>query len=209
MAAKKARFLKILVVDDILYVVKSISKVLSAEGFFVFTARTGLEALNKFREYSPNLVTIDQKLPDMTGRQLVQMLRAVDKERNTKTNMIFISAVDDREEIKSIMQLGIDDYLVKPFKKGRLLETVKQLIGTPRGTEDGKTAGTEDANPAAGGPDDDLDMEIEISDDMTDTGDAARGTEDYASEDEPPAARGTEDDTEHESPAEDEPQGLV
>ena len=76
---KKRRFLKVLVVDDILYVVKSISRILQAEGFFVLTARSGREALQKFKEYSPDLVTVDQKLPDMTGQQLVEIIR---KEEN-------------------------------------------------------------------------------------------------------------------------------
>ena len=118
---------KILVVDDILYVVKSISRILQSEGFFVFTARSGREALQKFHEYSPDLVTVDQKLPDMTGQQLVALIRAA--EESAKTKIIFISAVDDKTEIRAILQQNIDDYLVKPFKKTRLVDTVKGLIG--------------------------------------------------------------------------------
>lgn len=134
MPGNRPDFLKILVVDDILYVVKSIGRVLSGEGYFVLTSRTGREALQKFKEYSPDLVTIDQKLPDMTGKQLVQMIRKIDT--TGKARIIFISAVDDKQEIQSILQQGIDDYLVKPFKKNRLIETVKSLIGSARATSD-------------------------------------------------------------------------
>ena len=121
-----SRFKKVLVVDDILYVVKSISKILSADGYFILTATTGEEALQKFQEYEPDLVTIDQKLPDMSGVELAGRMRALDTERKAK--IIFISAITDTEEIRSILKENIDDYLVKPFKKQRLLETVRSLV---------------------------------------------------------------------------------
>ena len=122
-------FKKILVVDDILYVVKSISRILVAEGYFVFTARTGKEALDKFVKYSPDLITLDQKLPDMTGLQLVQKIRKLEK--GDHTIIIFISSVYEKEEITSILQSNISDYLLKPFKKAKLIDTVQNLIGRP------------------------------------------------------------------------------
>jgi DNA-binding response OmpR family regulator len=119
-------FLKVLVVDDILYVAKSIWRILSNEGYFVLTARTGLEAVQKFTEYRPDLVTVDRKLPDMSGLQLVEKIRETDPEG--KSRIIVISAVDDKHEIQAMLKHGIDDYLVKPFKKKRLIDTVKALL---------------------------------------------------------------------------------
>lgn len=124
--AEKRDFLKVLVVDDILYVVKSISKVLHNEGFFVLTARSGQEALEKYVEYSPDLVTVDQKLPDMSGLQLVAKIREIDPEG--KARIIVISAVDDKQEIQAILKYQIDDYLIKPFMKKRLIDSVKALL---------------------------------------------------------------------------------
>ncbi len=125
--AKIQRHIKILVVDDILYVVKSISRILQSEGYFVLTARNGREALKKFMDYSPDLITVDQKLPDMTGEQLVKLIRT--QKESEKAKIIFISAVDDKTEIQEIMKQNIDDYLVKPFKRSRLVDTVKGLVG--------------------------------------------------------------------------------
>lgn len=119
-------FKKILVVDDILYVLKSISKILKDEGYFVITAMSGREALVKFKNYSPDLITIDQKLPDMNGSQLVQEVRKVDLEHRTK--MVFISAVHDKEEIKSILNLGVTSYLLKPFLKKKLINVIKDAL---------------------------------------------------------------------------------
>jgi DNA-binding response OmpR family regulator len=119
-------FKKILVVDDILYVVKSLSKVLRDEGYFVLTALTGREALEKFAEYSPDAITVDQRLPDMSGLQLVEKILA--QVGAARPRIIFISSVYDREEIASIMKRGIDDYLMKPFTRAKLVETLGRLL---------------------------------------------------------------------------------
>ena len=123
----RKRFIKILVVDDILYVVKSISKVLIEQGFFVLTATSGREALEKCADYAPDLVTIDQRLPDMTGLHLAERIRKTYKENAPK--IIFITAIDEKEEIKSILNLGVNHFLLKPFKKEKLIESVKEALG--------------------------------------------------------------------------------
>jgi two-component system chemotaxis response regulator CheY len=119
-------FKKVLIVDDILYVAKSITKILKDAGYFTLTALSGREALEKCKAYAPDLVTVDQKLPDMSGMQLAQKILALPSA--TPPRIIFISSVYEREEIEQIMKQGIDDYLLKPFTKAKLIETVKRLI---------------------------------------------------------------------------------
>ena len=118
---------KILVIDDITYVVRSISHILRSHGYFVITAMTGKEALEKFEKFKPDLITVDQKLPDMSGLQLVEKIRGI--YGDTTLKVIFISAVQEKSEIKSILNSGVDNYLLKPFKKEILLAAVKKLIG--------------------------------------------------------------------------------
>ncbi|MBN2535041.1 MAG: response regulator [Spirochaetales bacterium] len=120
-------FKKILVVDDIMYVVKSISRILRSEGYFVITAMTGKEAIKKFDKYKPDLITMDQILPDMTGLQLVGKLK--ERGGGEKVKIIFVSAVQGKDEIKSIIGTGISNYILKPFKKENLIAIVKNLIG--------------------------------------------------------------------------------
>jgi CheY-like chemotaxis protein len=120
-------FKKVLVVDDITYVVRSISHILRGQNYFVLTATTGKEALEKYKNYTPELITIDQKLPDMSGFQLVEKIRQLPGGERAK--IIFISAVQEKQEISSILKLGIDYYILKPFKKQILIEYVKKLIG--------------------------------------------------------------------------------
>ena len=118
---------KILVIDDITYVVRSISRILRSQGYFVITAMTGKEALARFEKFKPDLLTVDQKLPDMSGLQLVEKIRKL--RGGEKIKVIFISAVQEKDEIRSILNAGIDNYLLKPFKKEILLSVVKKLIG--------------------------------------------------------------------------------
>jgi DNA-binding response OmpR family regulator len=120
-------FKKILVVDDIMYVVKSISRILRTRGYFVITAMTGKEAIKKFDKYKPDLMTVDQNLPDMTGLQLVKKIK--EHSGGEKVKIIFISAVQEKGEIKSIIGSGIDNYILKPFKHENLIDAVKKLIG--------------------------------------------------------------------------------
>lgn len=121
------RFKKILVVDDIMYVVRSISRILQSQGYFVITAMTGEDALKKFDSYKPDLITVDQMLPDMTGLQLVKKIKEHNGGKNAK--VIFISAVQGKGEIKSIIDTGINNYILKPFKKENLIAAIKKLIG--------------------------------------------------------------------------------
>ncbi len=118
---------KVLVVDDITYIVKSISRILRSENYFVFTAKNGKDAISIFKTYNPELITIDQKLPDMSGVQLVEQLRLL--AGGDKTKMIFISAVHEKSEIQEILNMGINNYILKPFKKQVLIDIVKGLIG--------------------------------------------------------------------------------
>lgn len=118
---------KVLVVDDITYIIKSISGILRSNNYFVFTAKTAKDALKLFKTYNPELITIDQKLPDMTGIQLVKEIRALPGGKEVK--IIFISAVHDKNQIREILSMGINNYILKPFRKQVLLDTVKELIG--------------------------------------------------------------------------------
>jgi len=120
-------FKKVLVVDDIMYVVKSISRILRSNGYFVITALNGEEAIKKFDKYKPDLITIDQNLPDMTGLELAEKIKKY--KEGEKVKIIFVSAVQEKGEIKTIIGSGINNYILKPFKKENLIAAVKNLIG--------------------------------------------------------------------------------
>lgn len=124
-AYSEFKFKKVLVIDDILYIVKSISRILKDEGYFVTTAMTAAEAINKIDSYTPTLITIDQNLTEVTGLELVKVIRERCKHQ---PRIIFISAVYERDFIKKVLNSGIDHYLIKPFKKAKLLEVVNAIF---------------------------------------------------------------------------------
>jgi two-component system, chemotaxis family, chemotaxis protein CheY len=119
----------ILVIEDILYVLKSIENILKEEGYYILTAMNGKDALEMFKNYSPDLVTIDQKLPDTSGTKLLEEINKMNL--NKKPKIIFISANYDKDEIQNILLHNVNNYLIKPFKKNKLVEVVKELIGNP------------------------------------------------------------------------------
>lgn len=122
----KNDLINILVVDDLEYITELISRILTDTGYNVLTASNGAEAIEKFQKYSPDLITIDQRLPDMTGLQLAKKIRNEKNGDNVK--LIFITAIDEKEEIKSILNLGSDNFLLKPFRREKLIKTVEAVL---------------------------------------------------------------------------------
>lgn len=117
---------RVLVIDDIIYVQRSIARALEDAGYTVFTASNGKEALEKCALYSPALITLDMNLPDISGLELLKKLSETIVNNNTKT--IFISAVHDKSLIKTVFTRGADYYMIKPFKKNKLIENVRKLL---------------------------------------------------------------------------------
>ena len=122
---------KILIVDDLTYVVKTIERILSEQGYLIITAKTGYEALEKFEKYFPDLITVDQKLPDMMGTQLVEKIKKTDHGKTVK--IVFITATSEISDIRGILKMKIDDYLIKPFEKSKLIAVVKRLLDEKSG----------------------------------------------------------------------------
>ncbi len=113
---------KILIVDDDQTMLQSLEQRLKSWGFAVLTAKTGEEALHQAQEHSPNLVLLDIMLPRMKGRELCAKL----KENASTANVpvIFLTALGLPDHIRAGMNLGAEDYLVKPFEP----ETLRQRI---------------------------------------------------------------------------------
>ncbi len=119
-------FTKILIVENVFYVKKSLSKILNEAGYFVLTSSSGQEALDKFRKYTPDIVITGRKLPDMRGYDLIKNLR--DEKNRYKTKILYISKSDEVEETSSQLLEVIDGLVSAPIKKDDLLTTVKKLL---------------------------------------------------------------------------------
>ncbi|OGS46280.1 MAG: hypothetical protein A2539_02825 [Elusimicrobia bacterium RIFOXYD2_FULL_34_15] len=111
----------ILIVDDEVLICKILKEYFELNGYNTFAAFTGQEALNSIKKEKPNLILLDIGLPDISGIELLPMIKAMDP--NIK--IIIISAYsEDEENISRAKLQGVNDYVVKPFSLTSLQEIV-------------------------------------------------------------------------------------
>lgn len=100
----------ILVVDDEVLVTEFLQAYLEKSGYSVFTAHTGKGALEIYRSNTIALVILDLMLPDITGEEVCRIIRST-----ARTPIIMLTAKVQESEILEGLQVGADDYLLKPF----------------------------------------------------------------------------------------------
>jgi len=114
----------ILLVEDDIDISENIKTYLNINGFDVFQAYSADEAFNLLDEKEISLVILDLMLPDMFGAEVLKVLRA----RGSKVPVLVLSALSEEHNKVSLLDLGADDYLTKPFGMRELLARVKSLI---------------------------------------------------------------------------------
>jgi DNA-binding response OmpR family regulator len=125
---------KILVVDDEPEIVKLVRAYLEQAGFIVVTAAEGQEALAVFRYEKPNLVILDLNLPGMDGLDVCRALR-----RSSEVPIIMLTARIEETDRLIGLELGADDYVVKPFSPREIVARTRAVLrrteGQPRPPE--------------------------------------------------------------------------
>ena len=117
---------KILVVDDEPDIVELISFNLKAEGYQIFTAATGPEALNQARAILPDLIVLDLMLPDLDGVAVCEILHRLP---STAPIPIIIVTAWSSELARIIgLEMGAEDYLTKPFSPRELVLRIKHAL---------------------------------------------------------------------------------
>lgn len=125
--------MRILIVEDEVKTADYLHKGLSESGYTVEVASNGLDGQHLIHEFEFDLIILDVMLPGIDGWQLLQILR-----RKHQTPVLFLTARDSVEDRVKGLELGADDYLVKPFSYAELLARVRTLLrrGPPRESED-------------------------------------------------------------------------
>jgi DNA-binding response OmpR family regulator len=113
----------ILVVDDEPSIVEVVSLYLVREGFTVLTATDGESALSIAREHSPDLIVLDIMLPRRSGLEITRELRA-----DRSVPIILLTARGDEADRIVGLELGADDYIVKPFSPREVVARVKAVL---------------------------------------------------------------------------------
>lgn len=121
---------KILVVDDDENICELVRLYLDKEGFEVSTANDGIEAIEEFKRTTPDMVILDIMLPGADGWQVCREIRKV-----SQIPIIMLSAKGDTFDKVLGLELGADDYLVKPFEPKELIARVKAVMRRSGGSE--------------------------------------------------------------------------
>lgn len=117
---------KILIADDEPDILEIISYNLNNEGYLVFTAKDGIEAIEKAKEVHPDLIILDIMMPYKSGVDVCSVLRSQTAFENTL--IIFLTALnDDTTQIKSL-ETGADDYITKPVSPKVLISRVNAIF---------------------------------------------------------------------------------
>ena len=116
----------VLVVDDAAFMRMMIRDILSKEGYVIHEAVNGRDAIEKYDELQPDLVTMDITMPEMNGLDALRTIRASDP----AAKVLMVSAMGQQKMIVEALESGAMDFLVKPFQPTKVLETVKKCLQT-------------------------------------------------------------------------------
>ena len=116
---------KILIVDDEPSILMSLEFLMHKEGYTVFVARDGSEALDIINKETPGIILLDVMMPDVDGYEVCQLVKANDSTKHIK--IIFLSAKSKSEDMAKGLEMGADLYLTKPFSTRTLVNKIKSL----------------------------------------------------------------------------------
>lgn len=117
---------RILIVDDAAFMRMMIRDILTKNGFEVVgEAQDGAQAVERFKELKPDLVTMDITMPEMDGIAALKEIKKLDG--NAK--VIMCSAMGQQAMVIDAIQAGAKDFIVKPFQADRVIEAIKKTLG--------------------------------------------------------------------------------
>ena len=114
---------KVLVVDDDINIVKLIKLYLEKEDYTVYTAHNGVEALEVWKKENPSIIILDIMMPEMDGNSVCREIR-----KTSDTPIIMLTAKGVTFDKVLSLELGADDYLVKPFEPKELIARIKAIL---------------------------------------------------------------------------------
>jgi two-component system, OmpR family, response regulator MprA len=112
----------VLTIDDDPAITDLLSVLLSATGFDVMVANSGTEGLRMIREQAPRIVVLDLMMPDVDGWQVCKAVRGF-----SSVPILVLSALDEPSIVASVLDLGADDFLVKPVPSAVLVAHLNKL----------------------------------------------------------------------------------
>ncbi|MFC4307412.1 response regulator [Cohnella boryungensis] len=117
---------RILIVDDAAFMRMMIRDILTKNGYEVVgEAQDGAQAIEKYKDLSPDLITMDITMPEMDGIAALKEIRKLD----SNAKVIMCSAMGQQAMVIDAIQAGAKDFIVKPFQADRVIEAIKKTLG--------------------------------------------------------------------------------
>ena len=114
---------KILIVDDEFKILEVVKIYLEKEGYIVYTAGNGIDALKIFEKNNIDLMVLDLMLPDISGEEVCGRIREL-----SDVPIIMLTAKCDEDNILNGFNMGTDDYITKPFSPKQLVARVNAVL---------------------------------------------------------------------------------
>lgn len=116
---------KVLIVDDSAFVVKQLQQIFVSEQYNVVgTAENGEEGVLMYKEYKPDLVTMDITMPKMDG--ITALTKIIEYDKNAK--VVMVSALGKEDMVKKALLAGAKNYITKPLDRKKVLERIKMVL---------------------------------------------------------------------------------
>ena len=116
---------QILIVDDAAFMRMKFKKLLTANGYQVVEASTGVEAVAMYSSEQPDAVLLDITMPDMDGLQALREIRQL----NPNAQVTMVTAMGQQAIVIDALKSGAKDFVVKPFDPDRVFDAVKKMVG--------------------------------------------------------------------------------
>ncbi|AJH78506.1 response regulator [Heyndrickxia coagulans] len=117
---------KILIVDDAAFMRMMIKDILTKNGYDVVAeAADGAQAIEKYKEHRPDLVTMDITMPEVDGICALKEIKKIDPD----AKVIMCSAMGQQAMVIDAIQAGAKDFIVKPFQADRVIEAIQKTLG--------------------------------------------------------------------------------
>jgi two-component system, chemotaxis family, chemotaxis protein CheY len=118
---------RVLIVDDAAFMRMMLKDILTKNGLEVVgEAVNGADAVDKYRELNPDIVTMDITMPEKDGISAVKEIRAF----HPQAKIIMCSAMGQQPMVLEAIQAGAKDFVVKPFQPDRVMESIKKVLGS-------------------------------------------------------------------------------
>jgi len=114
---------KVLVIDDDEAITELLSMLLKTHGFEVITSNSGIEGVKLAQERHPQVVLLDLMMPDKDGREVCRIIRTF-----SNVPILVLSALNDPRVVASVLDVGADDFLVKPVPSSILVAHLRKMV---------------------------------------------------------------------------------